>query len=335
MNDSQTESLRALSWKYFDGEASPEEEKLLFEMIADNEDAMACFRRSEKEWEKQHSLKREEEIALATLMISIRKKEERKHRRHIFRKALLWTAGAAAAVVAIFLCLGGVAGIGFLLSPADEYIVEVPLGQRSSITLPDGTNVWLNAGSTLKYSDRFNLFNRTVKLEGEGYFNVAKSDGLRHFTVKTKDYDVEVTGTQFNVSSYPEDSYSSVVLSEGRVEIKDQDKIIELQPGEAVTYDRSNYKYRKYVTDPEVAHSWTENIVEFKGITLKELITKLSRKYDMDIHLNAASVADRRFHISLRNNESIESVLEAISDIVPIEYEIDDNGIYINESFRK
>ena len=55
----------------------------------------------------------------------------------------------------------------------------------------------------------------------------------------------------------------------------------------------------------------------------------------MDIHLNAASVADRRFHISLRNNESIESVLEAISDIVPIEYEIEDNNIYINESFRK
>jgi Fe2+-dicitrate sensor, membrane component len=188
--------------------------------------------------------------------------------------------------------------------------------------------VWLNAGSSLKYSNKYNTDDRVVELEGEGYFEVAKKKKIP-FVVHTRGYDVVVKGTKFNVTAYPEDSNITTTLMEGAVELLKEKQHIAMKPGESVTLNVVSGKFTLTKVNSDVSKAWSENRIEYDNISLRELAAKLSRQYDVKIHLLTEEVGDKRFSISLRNQETIGEVMSALKEIIPIQVERKNMDIYI------
>ena len=212
----------------------------------------------------------------------------------------------------------------------DPHTLEVPFGEKSKITLSDGTNVWLNSGSKLIYSNRFDKENRVVKLEGEGYFEVTRHEGIP-FKVETPAYAVLVKGTKFNVSAYSGDPYVTTTLLEGKVELLHEKNIYKIVPGESMRLNVATGRLQKTKVDATHSTAWLKNQVEFERITLKELAMKLSRQYNVQIRIASEALGSKAFRISLRNRETIGEVMKALQEIMPVTIEYKEDNIYIKE----
>jgi len=294
-------NIHELAIRYFEGHISKAEEKLLFSYIEQAEENRLRFRQWEKEWKLTNEGDEQTMYEWQRLQRRLRTQEAimpMLPRRYFS----FWRRVAGGA----------------------------PYGEKSKMTLADGTVVWLNAGSVLKYSDKFNERNRKVILSGEAYFEVTKKEKAK-FTVQTCGYDVVVKGTKFDVSAYPEDSVVTTALMEGIVEIHRGEQRIEMVPGEFVKLDMATGKITRTRNDVKQWKAWSENRIEFEDITLKELVAKLSRQYDVNISLESEQVGAKRFRISLRNRETIGEVMAALQEIIPITVERRGKDIYIRE----
>ena len=239
----------------------------------------------------------------------------------------------AAVVAIVILTAGATLGIGYTvtcLQPETYFTLEVPFGEKSKITLSDGTNVWLNSGSKLIYSNRFDKENRVVKLEGEGYFEVTRHEGIP-FKVETPAYAVLVKGTKFNVSAYSGDPYVTTTLLEGKVELLHEKNIYKIVPGESMRLNVATGRLQKTKVDATHSTAWLKNQVEFERITLKELAMKLSRQYNVQIRIASEALGSKAFRISLRNRETIGEVMKALQEIMPVTIEYKEDNIYIKE----
>ena len=197
------------------------------------------------------------------------------------------------------------------------------------MALPDSSVVWLNAGSSLRYSNRFNEHNRRVELQGEGYFQVSK-DARHEFVVKTDVGEVTVKGTRFDVSAYREDRVATVSLMQGRVEFSGKNETVAMRPGERVTVDRLTGELKKttFVND---SRAWIDNNTDFDAITLGELAKVLSRQYNVNIHVGSSKLAMTRFSISLRNKETIGAVIDALQRISQMTVQRRGKDIYLSD----
>ena len=138
-----------------------------------------------------------------------------------------------------------------------------------------------------------------------------------------------VKGTKFNVTAYPEDSNITTTLMEGAVELLKEKQHIAMKPGESVTLNVVSGKFTLTKVNPDVSKAWSENRIEYDNISLRELAAKLSRQYDVKIHLLTEEVGDKRFSISLRNQETLGEVMSALKEIIPIQVERKNMDIYI------
>ena len=211
-----------------------------------------------------------------------------------------------------------------------ENTVEVPKGQRASLMLSDGTKIWLNSQSKLIYPTQFSDKERNVRLEGEAFFDVAHKEHLP-FVVHSPLLAIKVLGTKFNVSSYPEDISAKTTLLEGSIDILYKGRHIPVAPGELLSLDKQNGSFSRQKVQASQYKSWTEGRVEYDKITLNELAVRLSRKYDVQIHLGDDLEKDIAFRVSLRNEETVGDVFHALSEIIPIRYERRDRDIYIRK----
>lgn len=324
-------NIHELAIRYFEGCIAQAEEKLLFDYIGQTEENRARFRQWEKEWKSTNEGDEQTMQEWQRLQCRLRTQEAvipMLPRRHF----CIWRRVAAVAVIVLLTAAGtlGIRSMVSLSSSEDFFVFEAPYGEKSKMTLADGTVVWLNAGSVLKYSDKFNERNRKVILHGEAYFEVTRKEKAE-FTVQTCGYDVVVKGTKFDVSAYPEDSVVTTALLEGSVEIYRGEQRIEMKPGEMVKLDMVTGKFTRTRNDVKQWKAWSENRIEFEDITLKELVTKLSRQYDVNIRLESEQVGAKRFRISLRNRETIGEVMTALQEIIPITVERRGKDIYIRE----
>ena len=163
--------MKALANKYFEGKISREDEKALFDYLAQDSEALATFRSWEAEWASRPHFDMVTESAWTRFCDWMCGAEARRQRRP------MWRVAAAAAVVLLMLCSAFVGWYATSLQPEHYYTLTAPMGSKTRLSLPDGSLVWLNAGSSLRYSNRFGDNNRRVVLEGQGYFEVAKRDG--------------------------------------------------------------------------------------------------------------------------------------------------------------
>lgn len=205
--------------------------------------------------------------------------------------------------------------------------LKVPYGKTFGIVLSDGTKVMLNAGSELKYPVQFinSEDNRTVFLNGEAYFEVAKNEE-HPFIVETEDLDVKVLGTVFNVTSYTDDFKSYAVLVEGKVaaynRLKDQDAEI-LNPNQKVFFDNDHLETKVVNVKKYVA--WIEGQLVFVDDSFKVIKNKLERKYNVTIN-NTYSALDAINITATFKNENIDQVLQTFQTYMAFDYTIK-NGI--------
>ena len=205
----------------------------------------------------------------------------------------------------------------------------IPLGAKSEIVLPDGTNVWLNAGSKLRYPTDYGKESRTIYLEGEGYFKVAKQKD-KTFAVQTSLMTVYALGTEFNVKAYQEEETIETTLISGKVAISnntahsDVGEPVILTPGQKLSLSVSDTHPRITQLSPEIASaeaSWKNKNWRIEKESLKSLAVKLERRYDVKIKVDD-SLLEYRFTSTLKD-ESLEQVLTAMQHSSPILYKVE------------
>lgn len=201
-------------------------------------------------------------------------------------------------------------------------VYSVPLGSRSKILLFDGTEVHLNSGSTLTYPNEFVGDVRRITLSGEGFFKV-KSDKKHPFIVKTADFEIEATGTRFNVCTYDNDPFSTTTLAEGAVSvrIKNSNQIFNIQPGEKFRLNRVENTYNQSKTDVESELAWKDGEFIFKSIPFPELVQRLERWYDVKLLWSGKKLESFSYTGRFKNQETVWQVLDALKLTTPISYQ--------------
>jgi transmembrane sensor len=266
----------------------------------------------------------------------------------------------AALIAGVLICITAV-GIWFATNekqPAGTRQIVAGNGSRTRTILPDGSTVWLNAGSMLTYTQGLPGQKREVTLEGEAYFDIVKRAG-RPFIVHTKEIDVHVLGTAFNVKSYPGDEIVETTLIRGLVSITRN-----TNAKEAPVYLKPHQKFvlsvneKKQLKLPEAAPAnrpaakpggaelfvmnldssidvsqqletaWVYNRLEFRGDTFEELAKKLERWYNIHVKFEDEQVKQLTFNGSLEN-ETVEQAFKALQAAVPFKFSINENEISV------
>ncbi|MEO9481927.1 MAG: FecR domain-containing protein [Ekhidna sp.] len=212
------------------------------------------------------------------------------------------------------------------------HTLTVPYGKRFKLVLSDGTKAQLNAGSSLKYPVKFIAGStRQVFLNGEAFFDVAE-DTAHPFIVNANELDIKVLGTQFNVSSYPEDEFIRTVLVEGSVSLSEDAGSAEatrLEPGHQAIWNKEDRSIFIEEIETSVFTSWIDGRIVFRHMPFKNILKKLERHYNVDIVSNNEVLNEETFTASF-DIESIEQVLETFNKNYAIGYTIKDNQIIIN-----
>lgn len=211
-----------------------------------------------------------------------------------------------------------------------EIVVEAPLGSRTKLFLPDGTLVWLNAGSRMSYSQGFGVEKREVNLVGEGYFEVKKNEELP-FSVQTKSLRVRVVGTKFNFRDYPEDNEVMVTLLEGKVVLNNlirPEKELSLAPNERVILDKQSGKMQLERVVASNALQWKNGYLFFDEELLPDIAKKLERSYNVKVYIANEALRKYRFYGNfVRSEQSIREVLDVLSATGKIRYNINGREI--------
>lgn len=224
---------------------------------------------------------------------------------------------------AAILILGMVIGSLFFIPSQQSQIatqnISTPYGGKTQFTLPDGSWVWLNSGSTLRYPGSFGN-ERVVELNGEAYFAVEKQSSP--FIVKTSYGKVEVLGTEFNVKAYEGEAFVTTLEKGSVVFTSNQGKYVTLQPGTQVVFDSKNLTTAKVET--EIFTSWKDGKLIFRNEPLQNIITRLERWYNVDVELKDNKLKDLKFNGTIEM-ETFSEVLELIKVTTAIEYSFDRN----------
>lgn len=212
--------------------------------------------------------------------------------------------------------------------------ILVPFGKRTNLKLSDGSMVWLNSGSKLVYPAVFNGKTREVYLEGEGIFEVSHNP-QKPFKVLSSNQEVEVLGTVFNVSSYKDDNLSFTVLKSGSVKINYSDEKIagiKIKPGTFASYNAVSKEATTKTVDINDYFSWRDGFLNFKKDSLKHIMTKLSRYYNVQIIIENEDLASQTFSGNLDLKENVSKVIGLIGETSNFEFSSENGKITIINS---
>lgn len=205
-----------------------------------------------------------------------------------------------------------------------ENTLIVPVGGIYAVILSDGTKVWLNSKSSLKYPVKFSGNTRDVILEGEAYFEVSKNPHSP-FTVKTKSGNVTVLGTHFNVSAYQEDKKFETTLAEGKVKISQisktgKDESVVLKPGQQARV--RNETIRVAEVDPYGYSAWKDGKFYFENENLKNILDKMERWYNFNVRFEQKSLEQIKFTGIVLKDQPIDQFLDIIRKTSNVKYKI-------------
>lgn len=210
--------------------------------------------------------------------------------------------------------------------------ISVPAGQCVNVTLPDGSNIWLNAQTTIQYPVSFNKENRQVKLDGEAYFEVAK-DKKRPFIVNTKECSVEVLGTKFNIDAYSSRDKFETVLMEGSVKVSmldDPTQAVSLKPNNKVY--RSNGKLLTQKVSNYERYRWKEGLICFVDEPFKVVMEDFEKFYGLTIVVNNQKVTQYLYTGKFKQTDGVDYALSLLQKNIHFTYQRDRENhiVYIN-----
>jgi ferric-dicitrate binding protein FerR (iron transport regulator) len=315
-----------LIYKYLNGKLSPAEAEKLVSWLKQDPRNKDYFHKLKKTWQPMENaredvreayLEMQSKLAMNHSLTSQFKDTNREARRR-------WKQGLR---IAAILIIGLITGYGVNSLKKQEPVTPEKLnytkistspGEQSQVTLPDGSRVWLNAESSVRFASGGFMENRAVELSGEAYFQVEHLPSS-DFTVKTNDYDIQVTGTEFNVMAYEDLKRTETTLVKGSITVRVCDKSIPIKPTEKITYQGGQYQIKKENTASNIA--WREGIFHFDQTPLHELLRKLERWYNVRLILQDSSIKDIQYSGVFKNQETILDILEVIQMTTPIDYQ--------------
>jgi len=347
----------------------PDEFSMLENYMSNRKNDKEITRLMRTFWDEKMEESPEDQKANPALFERIKEAIQADKQKRSQRKLKIYTWGfRAAAVLVIALITGSI----FYMQTKQNLLAQqwhtitTPFGAKTKITLPDSSTLWLNAGSSLKYSNEFGTKNREVHLSGEAFFDTFHNPSLL-FSVRTSELTIKSYGTAFNVKSYPDEGTIETTLIEGSIGVtrssinsKAKDEVL-LEPNQRVVYYRKTKALETEQTASETVEnslpstsepkeqkttyliskgidtkeytSWKDGTIFITSETLTDLAIKLERKYNVNIHFESEAIKNLKFTGSLEN-ETVEQVIHAIGIAAHIDYEIEDRDIWFKEQSK-
>ena len=326
----EDENIYSIIGLVLSGTASEHEKELLESWLEESPGNIHTYRALERAWESSKvelSYSNEEEQYQKVISVIRSSKKPRGSR----AKNML----GIAATVCLFFVFGWIL---FKVQQATNevntvetkpYVVKsTPPGSKLKFKLPDGTQVWLNSGSLLKYSPGYGATERQVELIGEAYFDVVE-DPSRAFIVSSANFQTTALGTAFNVRAFP-GKQLDISLVEGKVRVDQffQDSVEEpvsqvlLLPGEQISWHKERNVLEKKAFDPMKVVAWKDNILYFEDTDFHDVIDQLTNWYGVKFTVINPPVKNTTLFSGKFRNKSLEHVLEAMSFSKKISYEI-------------
>ena len=328
------EDIYIIITKYLSGTASLQEEKLLLKWRNADAGYEQEFQELCESWQIAHAdlntVIPDKERVWGKIMSNLHLAKPVK----MYTRRLLYRTVGVAAILALVL--------GFSLStlfPKEEEETKLvsftaPVGQKAEISLPDGTKVWLNSGSTLTYLTDYAKDRRSVKLNGQAFFDVVQ-DSEKLFDVSVGDVKVLVHGTAFDINGYGDNSELKVVLLRGHVTVVSAatDKLLaDMKPNQkAIIPLREMEKCKLTACDAEIESVWRLGKLKIENEVLADVVRKMERWYGVKIQLNNVQ-ENKRYWMTIKT-ESLREMLEIVNRVTPIAYTI--NGEEVSITGRK
>lgn len=309
--------MNELIKKYFEDSISEREKKELFSLLKEDEEFRKEFIDAQNIYGLASLLPRKEDIGEGLESLTQFKKKHTRNKKNVLL-LLAYAASICLAIVLTKVVYDHRTTPDKLASQYEEFVS--PYGQHAIVTLSDGSKVWINSNTTLKAYPIQKGKERRVELEGEAYFEVAHDENSI-FRVSTKDADVCVFGTKFNVFAYGEGNGFSASLLEGSVQVSGKNgdaQSITLKPNEKVEIIEG--RLVKSEIENNDALSWKEGIYTFDDMTLRDIASKLEVYYGVKLTISDESLAKVRFSGKFRQGDRIENILRALQAIKPFAF---------------
>lgn len=237
----------------------------------------------------------------------------------------------AAVIVPLLIIAGGLFYYLPYFSGNNMIEISAAYGEQKHLFLPDSSEIWLNAGSSISYPKAFSKDERLVNLNGEAYFSV-KRNTQKPFIVETQQLSVKVLGTRFNVKAYPSDPQITTTLTSGKVEVSTSSHRPQtLKPNEQLTYNIHTSAIHISEVNATDAESWITGQLVFTNANYEEIFRTLERRYNVVIDNKAKTSASKRYTVKFRKGEPIDKVLDILADIIGFHYQQDGNKIVITK----
>lgn len=335
-------NIEELKAKFLAGECSEEELVALRDMLKDSpEERLQLFREEKLSDELKGQFMPKSQLMLAEQKMLARLKEmkaeqqaekqaEQKAERHAHIISM-WRRAAAIAIVCV---LGGLAWFYLQHNPISSRQMQMvaTVDRDTALTLPDGTKVWLNKFSSIKYPEEFAETDRKVEMSGEGYFEVTKNPH-QPFIVESDVMSVKVLGTIFNFRVDKARQTASVSLLEGKVRVKGNrdEGMIVLKPGQKACVDVHSGSMTVSDIDAYQDAMWHEHKTAFNGASVNEIAKMLENIYNVQVIVDPAIDQKRTYSGVIKEKETIDSVLELLQNTLPIRYRVKGNKVFITK----
>lgn len=215
-----------------------------------------------------------------------------------------------------------------------------PRGQKSQLILSDGTKVWLNSDTKIKYPGNFSNKQRDIYLDGEAFFEVSKNEH-QPFVVHTSAVNVKVLGTKFNVRAYRDEDQIETSLFEGSINLSMDNsnivgsKVKEVSPGQSFAYSKTCHELVANKFPEDEINGWKKNQLIFKDDTFSNLVRKMERWYDVKVVYDQQLFNDRRLTVELYEGERLERLMEIVSLTLSVDYKYEKGEIILTPKKTK
>lgn len=320
--------------KYLAHRFSPETEERVQKWIIKDKDREEKEKASQEYWDELNVEADPATTYAALERVNLRIGYNKEHLDNIasyqkFSRFTFRFTRVAAVIVPLLIMAGGL--FYYLPYFSENNLIEISAayGEQKHLFLPDSSEIWLNAGSSISYPKAFSNDERLVNLNGEAYFSV-KRNTQKPFIVETQQLSVKVLGTRFNVKAYPSDPQITTTLTSGKVEVKTSShRPQRLKPNEQLTYNKYTSAIHISEVDATDAESWITGQLVFTNASYEEILRTLERRYNVVIDNNAKTSASKRYTVKFRKGDPIDKVLDILADIIGFNYQQDGSKIVI------
>lgn len=320
----QNNNINILISRLLSGNITDDERKELDRWLSENPDNKKYLGQLINLWQSSHPAFDPEDIHVDNAIRDIHHKMEESDKLpqgKSFKILVWWQRIAAVLFIPVIVLMGYLLSRDTDFNPQTAYQeVFSPYGVRSKISLPDGSSVWLNSGSKLKYPIEFKSGSRNVSLTGEAFFEV-RSDKKNPFVVHTEQMKVEATGTAFNVEAYQTDTIVAVTLVHGKVDVDISGRRkLDMQPSQRICFNNQSNKYKLSTVDTYKWIAWKDGVLAFRDDRLDYVFKKIGLMYNVEISVKDVDIASQLYRATFEG-ESLDEILNLLKLSAPIRYE--------------